>query len=442
MNRLSRILFKPVDNVSIVVFRMAFGLLILLECWGALVTGWVTQTFVKPEFTFTFIGFGWTHFLLGKTMYAYYGVMGCLGILIALGLFYRLATIGFTLLWGLSYFMQKSHYNNHYYLVFLVSLMLIALSANAACSLDVRRKPAIQKKFCASWEVWLLKVQIAMVYLFAAWAKLYPGWLQAKPVAIWLATKKHYFLIGDWLQKPYVHYFIAYSGIAFDLLFIPLLSFRKTRNLAVCLALIFHLSNSIIFQIGIFPYFALAFTLFYYPPAQVRRFFRLRAHPGLPATYPFSNRRLITASVSLYLLIQIFLPLRHYFIPGYELWTAEGHRMAWRMMLRTRSGSLRIKIRNPQTGMEKYVNYSRDLTPRQAYRLEASPVMMWQYAQHLKAESGNPNLEVYFYSKLSVNGSPYFPFIKAGVDLAHAPLSYFGHSDWILPAPKRIKAHY
>ncbi len=442
MNRVNHVLFKPVDNISIVIFRMVFGCLILLECWGAIISGWVAETFVKPHFTFTFIGFGWTHFLLGKPMYAYYGVMGCLGILIALGLFYRLATVGFTLLWGLSYFMQKSHYNNHYYLVFLVSFILIGLSPHRASALDTKRKPAIQRNFCESWEVLILKVQIAVVYFFAAWAKFYPGWLRARPIAIWFAAKKHYFLIGDWLQNSYVQYAIAYGGIAFDLLFIPLLLFRKTRNLAVCLALVFHLFNSMVFQIGIFPYFALTFTLFYYPSDEVRRFFGLRAHPGLPSTCPFSNRRLITTGVSLYLLIQIFLPLRHYLIPGYELWTAEGHRMAWRMMLRTRSGSLRIKIRNPQTGAERYADYNRDLTPRQAYRLKASPDMMWQYAQYLKEKSGNPNLEVYLHSKLSVNGSPYFPFIEEGVDLAHAQRSYFGHSDWILPVPKRIKAHY
>ena len=75
-------LFHRIDNSQIIVFRIFFGLLMAAECWGAIATGWVKETFVEPSFTFTFIGFEWTKFLLGTPMYYVFGVLGFMGILI------------------------------------------------------------------------------------------------------------------------------------------------------------------------------------------------------------------------------------------------------------------------------------------------------------------------------------------------------------------------
>ena len=44
--------------------------------------------------------------------------------------------------------------------------------------------------------------------------------------------------------------------------------------------------------------------------------------------------------------VQLVLPLRHHFIKGDVLFTEEGHRLSWRMMLRERVGRLNIKIVN------------------------------------------------------------------------------------------------
>jgi ABC-type siderophore export system fused ATPase/permease subunit len=58
-------------------------------------------------------------------------------------------------------------------------------------------------------------------------------------------------------------YFISYSSIAFDLLIVLALLWRKTRLLAVIASCVFHLFNSSVFQIGIFPYLSLAAILFF-----------------------------------------------------------------------------------------------------------------------------------------------------------------------------------
>jgi len=38
---LNKILFKPIDNSALIVFRILFGLLISIEAFGAILSGWV-----------------------------------------------------------------------------------------------------------------------------------------------------------------------------------------------------------------------------------------------------------------------------------------------------------------------------------------------------------------------------------------------------------------
>ena len=81
--------FKRTDNSPLIIFRIFLGILISLECYGAILTGWVRRTLIEPEFTFSFIGFEWLQPLPGYGMYLYFFLMGTLGIFIALGYKYR-----------------------------------------------------------------------------------------------------------------------------------------------------------------------------------------------------------------------------------------------------------------------------------------------------------------------------------------------------------------
>ena len=135
---INRLLFSKMDNSPLVLFRIFFGILISLECYGAILTGWVTRNLVNPDFTFTFIGFEWLRHLLGPGMWLYFFVMGTLGIFVALGYRYRLSMISFTLMWTGAYLMQKTSYNNHYYLLILISAIMSFLPAQRSVSLDAQ----------------------------------------------------------------------------------------------------------------------------------------------------------------------------------------------------------------------------------------------------------------------------------------------------------------
>src|SRR5699024_839722 len=114
---------------------------------------------------------------------------------------------------------------------------------------------------------------------------------------------------------------------------------------AFAAAVFFHIFNSIVFQIGIFPYLALGLFIFFYPPKYIHRLFLKRKpfYDQGEIIFP-AYKNLMTAFLGVWFLIQLLLPIRHWFIKGDVLWTEEGHRLAWRMMLRSRSGYSTFKI--------------------------------------------------------------------------------------------------
>src|SRR5690606_39692624 len=124
---------------SLIFFRLIFGLLIFLESAGAIFTGWVKRVFVDPAFTFTFIGFEWLTPLPGYGMYFYYALMAVFGLMVMVGFFYRFALTSFTILWTATYLMQKTSYNNHYYLLILFCLIMLILPAHRWLSVDAKK---------------------------------------------------------------------------------------------------------------------------------------------------------------------------------------------------------------------------------------------------------------------------------------------------------------
>lgn len=433
-----QVLFKRVDNTPLVVFRILFGLLISFECYGAILTGWVKRTLIEPAFTFTFIGFEWLQPLPGNGMYFYFLVMGTLGLCISLGYRYRWSMVLFTLMWTGAYLMQKTSYNNHYYLLILVSFLMCFMPAARYASLDSRKNPSIRGIDMPAWVKWVVISQLFIVYTFAAIAKIYGDWLDFSIIAILLKGKASYPLIGDWLQNPWVHSIIGVMGIVFDLFIVPALLWKPTRKWAFGFSIFFHLFNSVIFQIGIFPYLSLAFTVFFFPPETIRRIF-------LPGKTPYSGHevRIPTYKSALfigfiiYFALQVALPLRHYFIKDDVLWTEEGHRMSWRMMLRTRAGTVQFVVENKKTGEKNMVPPGMYLSSKQLEKVSCYPDYIWQFAQFLKKEyaAEGKDVSVYARARVSINGRRLEPFTDPTVDLAAEKWDPFRHHSWILPSP-------
>lgn len=436
MKSLNTFLFKKIDNAQLVVFRVFYGILVCCEAFGAIATGWVRRTFIEPKFTFSFIGFEWLQPLPGDGMYYYFVLMGIFGILITLGYKYRFSAFAFAFMWTGVYLMQKTSYNNHYYLLMLLGFIMGFLPAHQSLSIDSYRNPTLKKDWMYNWVRWLIIAQLFIVYTFASIAKLYADWLDYSIIEILMKGKKEYWLIGNLLQEKWLHTVIAVFGIAFDLLVVPALLWKPTRKIAFGFSVFFHLFNSYVFRIGIFPYLSLAFCVFFFDPQAIRTLFLKKKSVQVPDREGIPNRfKWITGTLLIYLVIQLLLPLRHHFIEGDVLWTEEGHRLSWRMMLRNRAGYTRFKVVNKQSKDTIAINLNEYLTKKQQRKIGSYPDYIWQFAQRLEkeyAEKGE-EISVYVTGKAKVNASDFQPLIDPNVDLAAEPWKHFTHNEWILP---------
>jgi len=432
-----RFLFKHIDNSGLIVFRIIFGLLCFLESFGAVFFGWVKLNLIDPEFTFSFIGFEWLQPLPDNWMYAYYIIMGIFGLLIMVGYKYRFSMFMFAVMWTATYLMQKSSYNNHYYFLFILSFLMVLMPANRYASIDVKLNPSLKRISMPAWCKWVFVIQLFILYSYATIAKLYPDWLDTTFIRILMEGKADYPIIGGLLQKECLHYFLAYGGIMFDGLIIPALLFKPTRKFAFFISIFFHLFNSIVLQVGIFPYLAIAFSLFFFEPKTIRNIFlkKKELYSTDEVIIPKYSNVFITVFIT-YFLVHIALPLRHHYFEDDVLWTEEGHRLSWRMMLRAKSGTASYRVIDEATNKQIPIKLSDYLTKKQQRGASTKPDIIWQFAQHLKedfAKKGK-SVKVYVRAYVSINGKQSRSLIDPKVDLANEEWHHFKHHDWILPS--------
>src|SRR5690606_15027021 len=144
--------------------------------------------------------------------------------------------------------------------------------------------------------------------------------------------------------------------------------------LGFVISVFFHLFNSIIFQIGIFPYMSIAFALFFFSQETLQKRFlpKKELYIDNEVIVP-EYKNLIVAVFSVYFLFQLGLPLRHWFFKDDVLWTEEGHRLSWRMMLRSKSGSLTVWVIDKASGEKQHYNYRELLGDKQQGSVATKP---------------------------------------------------------------------
>jgi len=426
-----KFLFNKIDNSPLIVFRIIFGIVLTAEAWGSIFTGWIQRTYIDPHVHFSPIGLEWLQPFEGNGMFYFYAIMGLFGLGVLLGYFYKISIIVYTLLWTYCYLTHKISYNNHYYLMILLCLIMCFLPAHKYASIDVKQNRVKKQYFMSNWCKLILIFQISCVYIFGGIAKIYPDWLDGTFTKIMLASKSSFPVIGSYFTKSYFYMTIAYGGILFDLFVIPLLCFKKTRIFGFLISILFHSFNSIVFQVGVFPYLSMSFALFFFSDSKIQQLF-LPKKKYFTATKTNNTSQKTIALLSFYCFLQLFLPLRQYFIQGNTFWTEEAHKMSWRMMLRSSSGYTYFKIKNSDT-QKTQEHYPNNLSNSQIGLLNTKPDVIWQYAQLLKKqenEKGN-SVEVYAISHKSLNGRPRQEFIDPTVDLANTSWNYFSHQPWI-----------
>ncbi len=448
---------QPVDGSSAAAFRIVFGLMGLIAVIRFFLHGWIDALYIEPERHFSYLGFGWVDAWPGWGMYVHFAALGLFSIGIAAGCFYRVCAALFFL--GFTYveLIDRTTYLNHYYWMSLVSLMMVFLPLHRAASVDAwrsnrpERNPEAKSGFVPAGVIWILRAQVAAVYLFAGIAKLNPDWLfHGLPLRIWLYQQADLPLIGPLLAEAWAAYAMSWAGAIFDLTIAGWLLWKRTRVWGCAVLAAFHVMTAILFpRLGVFPWLMMGAALIFLPPDWPRQLMDalsrgLPFRPALPASAqlppgpprPGVAARAGAVALAVFVAFQVAMPLRHYAYPGNVRWNEEGYRFAWRVMLTEKTGVLQFRVRDLDSGQAWLVYPDAYLTPLQTERMAIHPDMILQTAHIIAGdfEQRGHRVSVNADAYVSFNGRRHARLIDPEADLASVEAG-LNPKPWVLPQP-------
>ena len=445
---------KQTNAAPLAVFRLLFGLLMLISIIRFWSKGWIHSLYIEPSFHFSYYGFDWVK-PLGVYTYFLFLICGVSAFLVGIGYKYRISILVFFLSFTYIELMDKTTYLNHYYFVSIVSFMMLFLPCNAQFSVDaINRKKSY--KLVPNWTIDSLKLFLGIVYFYAGLTKINSDWLlNAMPLKLWLKSKYDLPFIGQTImQQEWFSFFMSWGGMFYDLSIPFLLLFRKTRSYAFILVVAFHIATRILFPIGMFPYIMILSTIIFFDSdvhmkilrftLKILSFLKIKSEKLSNPLLQKNNYKVRYSSliiIVVFLLLQVFIPWRSLLYPGELFWNEQGYRFSWRVMLMEKKGNSVFKIVNSKTNSFFYVNNDDFLTPVQQKQMSFQPDMILEYGHylgnHFKSQ-GHQNVAVFVESYVSLNGRLSQQFIDPSANLMELKES-FKHKYWIKPLNDEIK---
>jgi hypothetical protein len=418
------------------LFRTLFGLLAIWHL--ASFRAYITQELPRSRFLLTFDGFHWLAMLPQPWLSLVYNLLFVFAGCVAAGLFFRASSIALCVGWTYFLLLCRGHYNNHSYLVVLLAFLLSVSSAARWQSLDGRLgRVRHYGEPIPFWQVFLLRAQVALVYLYAGVAKLTPDWLRGYPLRIWLEERADVPVLGTLLATDGAAYALSWGGAIFDLTIGFALLSRRWRSWALVPLVGFHLLNALIWNVGIFPWLMLATTVIFFEPDWPDRFLGRRAKSQPTARSISRIAPATVALVTIYLAWQIVFPLRHWAYPGSPEWHGQGAMFAWRMLAADQSEAVRMSVVVPGKGVVGYVKLEEYFTPLQLSRLHITPKAYVRFAHFLREEmernAGITDAEIHVEIERRFNERPPQRLFDPALDLARAEYHEFRNADYILP---------
>ena len=258
-------------------YRAFLGLLLV---WQAMIT-WRLQSQAVPEpgattMRFRYPGLPLAPVVLPPSQQAAVSALAqaASGLVLATGKWTASAACASLAVLAHLLLLDQSLYQNHYWLLCNV-LLCFAVAADRPRTLLA-----------------LLRFTHGLPYVFGALAKLTVDWLlRQEPATRWCGRMRGV----SWLPDPLpacCPAAMSIGGLAIDALMVPLLLLpSRHRTWAHLLALAFHLSNALLFHIGIFPFVMLASHLLWMEPA-------LGPRPAVDPHRPLTERRAGASDIS------------------------------------------------------------------------------------------------------------------------------------------------
>ncbi|OXA63681.1 Vitamin K-dependent gamma-carboxylase [Folsomia candida] len=301
----------PCDPTALALFRIAFGLLMMLDI--PLERGLEDADIRFGDQNYCFFPlFPWVKPVPVAFACLLYSAMwiGALGI--CLGYRFKQSCILYLIPYVYFFILDKSRWNNHSYLFMLFAILLKVGGAGERLNLG-----------------------------------------------------KHWVFGGlkPFLDQQHIEfYFIHMGGLCYDLGVGFLLNFQRTRKLGILISILFHGMNAAIFDIGMFPYICLASLILFRNadewPCSWFRSGRSETLKPISST-PKNNvmKKSTRFLIFIYVGVQIFLPFSHSITKGFNNWTPGLYGYSWDMMVNSwETLHQKIIVKDEITGQEKFLD--------------------------------------------------------------------------------------
>ncbi|CAG9853874.1 unnamed protein product [Phyllotreta striolata] len=456
---LVRLMYRPTDPSSLGVIRFLFGFLMLTD--------------LPEERAGAFIDLRWgnprdCHFPLfpfmtnpGYSVISLVYLALCISSCgIMLGYKFKSSAIIFAMSYWYLFLLDKSFWNNHSYLFGIVSILLVGSSANHYFSVDAMLDPSIRNADVPYWNYFILKYQFFLLYFLAGLKKMDFEWLEGYSMVNlgthWVFSPFRIVLTSDQIDYLIVHWF----GFLLDLTVGFWMLIEYTRPVAMVFCASFHLMNSRLFSIGMFPYVCLATMPLFceenWPKKIISFFARRESIPDEKRRNsksenkrfkPKLKHKLVVAWLLCHCGLQGFLPYSHFITKGYNNWTDGLYGYSWDMMVHSwNTVHVVIKLVDNVTGKEQFIdNDAYTVTDRWNKHAD----MCVQYAQCLKRNLENannteanqlegssskfPNVSIYIDVWCSMNKRFQQRMFDPTYDLLKANWSPFRPVEWLMP---------
>lgn len=410
---------RQVSAIPFSLFRFFFGILMIPQIYGLspFIHELSNSIFV---FHYPYLSFieAYSHELI--TFLTWSAVFSAL--FLALGILSNVSSFIFLLAFGYLFLIDRTFYNNHYYLWCLLSFLFVLTPRSYHISIFDVFKGRFRKKISLN-AYWPFVILFSIVYFYGGIVKINPDWLNGQPMRLMMQSR-------DLPMADFLGYFVSYSGLLFDLFIWIFLLWRPKSWYVFLPYFTFHISNYFIFNIGEFPLVMIAAWLLFLPfeGIHMKQYFV----EWLKSTSMGVNGKILL----LFLTFQMVWPLRPYLIGGNIAWHRQGYYFSWRMMLNNHQMvDFQYRVEIPEKNISYWVDFGKMLTPRQFSNTYHDPYHIWMLARKLKDDAqkkyNSKAIKVYCRSLISLNAREPQLLINDTINIADQQYFLFKHNDFI-----------
>lgn len=432
-------LFSPIHASTVSLFRFLFGAAMVYQCFYYIRIDYAFQFMAGPEILFSYPYFEFVQPLPVGMLRGIQWLMLLSAVLMTAGLFTRWAS-GFFFI-SFSYFtlIDKTLFNNHLYLFMLLALLFVFVDSERCYSLRNRFRAKPVPPYVESWQIYVFRFMVFLVYFYGGVMKLDREWLSGNVAEAALAAK-------GLEEAPFLTAFFTYGGVAYDLLIGFFLLYKPTRFIAVLFVLFFNLTNHFYLfdDIGVFPFAMIACTVVFFDPERTANMLnkvfgtipaKKKQKPQAPAL-DWSKRKQLTAVViGVFVAFQLIFPFRYLLFTSNPEWSGIASRFAWRMKMQTRAlEKFEMTVQDIPNGEPIQVDYKAFLSVNQHKQLVMDPYNIIQLAQYIAEEAkarGMRQPSVRADINVSYNRRPAQQMILPEVPLEKQSIYRFTSQGWL-----------